>query len=88
LYFEDPSGRRVNFNVVGSDAGLLTRPVQSNQLAISMAERWEVVIDFAAYAGKNVTLRNMRDVGADEDYNSTDKVMRELSDFRWNHSSS
>lgn len=41
-----------------------------------MAERWEVVFDFTSFAGKNVTLRNMRDVGADEDYNSTDKVMR------------
>jgi FtsP/CotA-like multicopper oxidase with cupredoxin domain len=77
MYFEDPAGKRVNFNVVGSDAGLLTRPVQSNQLDISMAERWEVVFDFSQFAGKNVTLRNMRDVGADEDYNSTDKVMRE-----------
>ncbi|KJX94221.1 hypothetical protein TI39_contig4207g00004 [Zymoseptoria brevis] len=76
LYFENPAGKRVSFYVVGSDAGLLTRPVQSSQLDISMAERWEVVFDFTQCAGKNVTLRNMRDVGADEDYNSTDKVMR------------
>lgn len=41
-----------------------------------MAERWEVVIDFSQYKGQNVTIRNKRDVGADEDYNSTDKVMR------------
>jgi hypothetical protein len=41
-----------------------------------MAVRWEVVFDFAAYAGKNVTLQNNRDVQADEDYNSTDNVMK------------
>ena len=41
-----------------------------------MAERWEVVFDFSTYAGQNVTIRNDRDVGADEDYNSSDKVMR------------
>jgi bilirubin oxidase len=41
-----------------------------------MAERWEVVFDFSSYAGKNITLRNNRDVQADDDYNSTDKVMK------------
>lgn len=41
-----------------------------------MAERWEIVVDFSAYAGKNVTVKNARDVQADEDYNSTDKIMR------------
>ena len=77
LYFQaDGSSSKINFNVIGSDAGLLTKPVQSNLLHIAMAERWEVVIDFAPYAGKNVTVRNNRDVQADEDYNSTDKVMR------------
>ena len=41
-----------------------------------MAERWEIVVDFSTYSGKNVTMKNARDVQADEDYNSTDKVMR------------
>jgi FtsP/CotA-like multicopper oxidase with cupredoxin domain len=76
LYFEDEKSKKIPFQVIASDAGLLSRPVQSDNLEISMAERWEVVIDFSAYAGKNVTLRNNRDVQADEDYNSTDKVMR------------
>lgn len=78
LYFEADGalGKKIPFNVIGSDAGLMTKPVQSDTLEISMAERWEVVFDFSSYAGKNVTLRNSRDVQADEDYNSTDKVMR------------
>lgn len=76
LYFEDNGGKKIPFNVIGSDAGLISKPVQTDNLEISMAERWEVVVDFSAYKGKNVTVRNSRDVQADEDYNSTDKVMR------------
>lgn len=41
-----------------------------------MAERWEVVFDFTSYAGQNVTLRNSRKVGADDDYKHTDKIMK------------
>jgi bilirubin oxidase len=41
-----------------------------------MAERYDIIVDFAAYAGKNITMRNNRNVQADEDYNSTDKVMK------------
>ncbi|KAF2118161.1 oxidase cueO precursor [Lophiotrema nucula] len=78
LYFEADGalGKQVPFHIIGSDAGLITKPVQTSTLEISMAERWEAVFDFSAYAGKNVTLRNSRDVQADEDYNSTDKVMK------------
>ena len=41
-----------------------------------MAERYEVVFDFAPFAGQNITLRNTDDVGADKDYLHTDKVMQ------------
>lgn len=75
LTFEE-SNKKIPFQVVGADTGLLTGPVTTDNLEISMAERWEVVIDFSAYAGKNVTLKNARDVQHDEDYNSTDKVMQ------------
>lgn len=77
LYFENKAAKRVSFSVVGSDAGLLLNPVSSNQLDISMAERWEVVFDFTSFAEQNVTLKNNRNVGADDDYSGTDKVMRE-----------
>lgn len=78
LYFEaDGSlGQHVPFAVIAADAGLLSKPVISSELEISMGERWEVVFDFSAYAGKNITLRNYRDVQNDDDFNSTDKVMR------------
>lgn len=44
-----------------------------------MAERYEVVFDFSAYAGKSVELRNLERVGGigtDDDFSNTDKVMR------------
>ncbi|CAO2656914.1 Nn.00g057170.m01.CDS01 [Neocucurbitaria sp. VM-36] len=76
LTFEDDKSKKLSFHVIGADTGLMTKPVQSDNLEISMAERWEVVVDFSVYAGKNVTVKNGRDVQHDEDYNSTDKVMR------------
>lgn len=78
LYFEADKkpGTRINHKVVASDAGLLLNPVDTTQLDISMAERWEVVIDFAAYKGQNVTLRSNAKVADNDPYLHTDKVMR------------
>ena len=78
MYFEDDerTNTKLPFQVVGSDAGLLSRPVISTSLEIAMAERWEVVFDFANFATKNITLRNYRGVQRDEDYEGTDRVMR------------
>ncbi|KAH6638234.1 oxidase cueO precursor [Boeremia exigua] len=75
LTFE-ADGKAIPFHVIAADTGLLTKPVQTSNLEISMAERWEVVFDFGPYAGKNVTLKNGRDVQHDEDYAATDKVMQ------------
>ncbi|PVI04475.1 oxidase cueO precursor [Periconia macrospinosa] len=78
LSFEssDAVGKQIPFTVFASDAGLTLNPVQTNDLYISVAERWEVIFDFTNFAGKNVTIKNARKVAADEDYNSTDQVMR------------
>lgn len=78
LYFQRQTGStaKIPFQVIASDAGLLTGPASTSSLYISMAERYEVVFDFAPFAGQNITLRNTEDVGADEDYLHTDKVMR------------
>lgn len=78
LYLERDTkvGTKLPFDVIASDAGLLTSPQRVSELYLSMAERYEVVIDFALYKGENVTLRNARDVGADDDYPDTDKVMK------------
>ncbi|KAF2841300.1 hypothetical protein M501DRAFT_1055439 [Patellaria atrata CBS 101060] len=67
---------KVPFTVIGSDSGLLSQSVSTNNLRIAMAERWEIIVDFAPFAGKNLTLTNARDVFKDEDYFGTDRVMR------------
>ncbi|KAK4183512.1 putative bilirubin oxidase precursor [Podospora australis] len=78
LYFQRQTGStaKINFQVIATDAGLMTKPVTTNNLYISIGERYEVIFDFAPFAGQNITLRNSEDVGADDDYLHTDKVMR------------
>jgi bilirubin oxidase len=61
---------------IGSDCGLLAKPVTTDTLTMSIAERWEAIIDFAPYKGQNITLMNQRGVGADQDFDNTDKVLR------------
>jgi bilirubin oxidase len=44
-----------------------------------MAERYDVIFDFTSYAGQAIELRNLEDVGdigTDDDYDNTGKVMR------------
>ncbi|KAG6362748.1 hypothetical protein INS49_007841 [Diaporthe citri] len=79
----EPRNSNVNgklpFKVIASDAGLLGSPVQVSDLYISMAERYEIVFDFSAYAGQAVELRNLPKaggIGTDDGYLNTDKVKR------------
>lgn len=54
-----PPGGAAHFVQVGSDGGLLATPVELSRLVIAPAERYDVVIDFAAYpVGTKVVLRN------------------------------
>lgn len=53
---EDIEGTRLNFTVIGADAGLSRESVDTKTLLISMAERWDVIIDFRPFMGKNVTM--------------------------------
>ncbi|WYZ37025.1 hypothetical protein EsH8_II_000531 [Colletotrichum jinshuiense] len=76
LYLEDLKGARVDFDVISSDAGLLTGPQKVKELYISMAERYEIVIDFSQFKGQNITMRNTKNFVPDTDYLHTDKVMR------------
>ncbi len=64
-----PSGPA--FVQVGSDAGLLAAPIEQPSLTIAPAERFDVVVDFAAYpVGTDVAVRNSLGSG------STSDVMR------------
>ena len=79
LYIEVSTspGVKLPFTMIASDAGLLQVPVLVKEFYISMAERYEIVIDFAQYAGKRITLRNTPGIAADDDFTGTDRVMRE-----------
>ncbi|TMC09971.1 MAG: multicopper oxidase family protein [Chloroflexi bacterium] len=61
----DPApGHGPPFVQIGSDGGLLARPVPQDAIEIAPAERFDVVVDFSAYpVGTRVTLLNRFDAG-------------------------
>ena len=50
--------------------------MKTQDLFISMGERYEIVVDFSEWEGRNVSLRNTLGFSTEEDYHHTDKVMR------------
>jgi spore coat protein A len=48
----------LTFTQIGSDQGLLAAPVEQKFLSLAPGERADVVVDFAAARGRNVTLKN------------------------------
>ncbi|KAI0447314.1 Cupredoxin [Xylaria telfairii] len=81
LYFarSTNTAAQLPFQAIASDSGLLDEPVTINTLFIAVAERYEVVFDFTQFAGQQIELRNLPDVGGfgvDDDFQDTDKVMR------------
>jgi bilirubin oxidase len=62
-------------SIVGSDGGYRQAPIATNNLMVEMSARWEVIIDFAQYAGKNLTLAT-KNAWTDTAYANTDQVMR------------
>ncbi|KAI6383551.1 hypothetical protein MCOR25_000008 [Pyricularia grisea] len=77
MYFEltDQVGKKIPFQVIATDSGLLSGPQKTDNMYISMAERYEIVFDFKDFKGKTITLRNERNFAPDTDYLHTDKVM-------------
>ncbi|WP_346290325.1 multicopper oxidase family protein [Sphaerothrix gracilis] len=62
--------------VIASDGGLLESPVETRNLVVGVAERYEVVIDFAKYpAGTQIELRN-GELKNHERLPRTNKIMR------------
>jgi len=63
------------FTVIGTDGGLMPAPVEVRELRHGVAERYEIIIDFAKYPiGARVVLRNLSNKN-NIDYEHTDKVM-------------
>ncbi|KAH7038392.1 phenol oxidase A [Microdochium trichocladiopsis] len=81
LYFARTSSpdAKIQFQVIGSDAGLLEAPVPTREMYIANGERYEIVVDFSGMAGQTVDLRHIPqsgDIAVDDEYEHTDKVMR------------
>ena len=47
-----------SFHQIGSDQGLLSAPVELNQLQLSPGERGDIIIDFSPARGQRLTLNN------------------------------
>ncbi|MGH2819169.1 MAG: multicopper oxidase family protein, partial [Actinomycetota bacterium] len=63
------------FEVIATDGGLMPRPQRVTKMRVGMAERYEIVIDFAGYRpGQRVVLRNVHLKNNTPEPN-TDKVM-------------
>lgn len=59
LVLDPPPPAGDPFVQIGSDGGLLDRPVGHGSLTVAAGERYDVVVDFGAYpVGTKVTLRN------------------------------
>jgi bilirubin oxidase len=65
----------VSMSVVASDGGYRQSPAATRNVMVGMADRWEVVVDFAAFSGKNLTLTT-KNVWTDTAYAGTDQMMR------------
>jgi bilirubin oxidase len=50
--------------------------VNTENLALAMGERYEVIFDFSDYAEKKITLKNAQGIGESVDYAATDLVMQ------------
>ncbi|WP_109507483.1 multicopper oxidase family protein [Nocardioides speluncae] len=67
----DPAPPRRTFVQVGSDGGLLEKPIGHDHLVVAQAERFDVVVDFSSYdVGQEVTMVNRIGSG------STAQIMR------------
>jgi bilirubin oxidase len=73
---EDDTANHIPFFVVGSDSGRTSMPVSTPDLWASIAERWEIVIDFAPYAGTSLFLKNFFVTQADTPFENTNQVLR------------
>ncbi|WP_336028519.1 multicopper oxidase family protein [Geodermatophilus sp. FMUSA9-8] len=64
------------FQVIATDGGLMSAPQTVTQITVGMAERYEIVVDFAAItAGQKIQLVNLG-VNNAVDYDHTGKVMQ------------
>lgn len=71
----EADGVAIPMAVIGSDGGLREGPAQTRSLVAGMAERWELIVDFAPYDGKTLTVRTTS-MWTDPTFADSDKVMQ------------
>jgi spore coat protein A, manganese oxidase len=52
------AGAPIPFQLIGSDGGFLNAPTTATTLTVAPAERYDIIVDFSALKGKNITLTN------------------------------
>ena len=76
-FIDEWSGDMIEVQVIASEGGLFEHSVSTQSIAIAMAERYEVIMDFAPYKNSNITLANdFKNQEGLPQYPNTDKVMR------------
>jgi spore coat protein A, manganese oxidase len=68
------SSTKLPFHVVATDGGLTQYPIETTTLRSSMGERYELVIDFAKYAGKTIVMKNVSPKN-NVDFDRTNDIM-------------
>ncbi|KAK4508628.1 hypothetical protein PRZ48_002367 [Zasmidium cellare] len=76
LYLVDQNNNPIQFQVIASDSGLFSAPVNAKDVVISMGERYEIIVDFSGFKGQNVTMMNGMQITQINEFANTDKVMR------------
>jgi bilirubin oxidase len=66
----------IPFFMIASDAGYFERPIESRAFFISPGERYEIIVNFAAFRGKKLTLRNDRLAMGEPIFPATHLVMQ------------
>lgn len=62
-------------SIIGSDGGYRQTPSTTKNLMIGMADRWEIILDFSGFSGKNLTLQTTN-AWTDTAYSDVDQMMR------------
>lgn len=82
LALDPPPPNGPAFIQIGSDGGLLEEPIAHDEILISPAERFDVIVDFGQYpVGTAVRLVNREGTGRTADIMRFDVARREQEDF-------
>ena len=83
LYLDPPPPGGGGLVQIGSDLGLLHRPVRHDDILVSPGERYDILVDFSAYPpGTSVHLRNLGEIGPTSHIMRFDVVRRARDDAR------